>query len=101
MLLLGFAALGHALFGAFFCGFVDMWWSSIFTVSAILSGRYVDLTSEPSLIHATRMFIFFLTVFGLGLSTIYVSNYLYRTILCILKEKLIQIGVETHYNFST
>ena len=32
-----------------------------------------------------------MTVFGLGLSTIYVSNYLYHTILCILKEKLIQI----------
>nr|XP_034308513.1 polycystic kidney disease 1-related protein-like [Crassostrea gigas] len=75
VLLLGFAALGHALFGAFFFGFVDMW-SSIFTVSAILSGRYVDLTSEPSLIHAARMFIFFLTVFGLGLSTMYVVSFL-------------------------
>lgn len=85
VLLLGFAALGHALFGAFFFGFVDMW-SSIFTVSAILSGRYVDLTSEPSLIHATLMFIFFMTVFGLGLSTIYVSNCLYFIILCILKK---------------
>jgi hypothetical protein len=71
-MLLTFASLGHALFGAFFFGFIDFW-SSMFTVSAIFSGRYVDLTSEPSLIHATRMFVLFVTILSLGLSAAYVS----------------------------
>ncbi|XP_048754124.2 polycystic kidney disease protein 1-like 1 isoform X3 [Ostrea edulis] len=75
IILLTFASLGHALFGAFFFGFIDFW-SSIFTVSAIFYGRYVDLTSEPSLIHATRMFVLFVTMLSLGLSTAYVVAFL-------------------------
>ncbi|XP_061185531.1 polycystin-1-like protein 1 [Saccostrea echinata] len=75
ILLLAFASLGHALFRAFFLGFMDFW-SSIFTVSAIFSGRYIDLTSEPSLIHASRIFLLFSTVLSLGLGTAYVVVFL-------------------------
>lgn len=73
VILAAFSSLGHLLFVSMSTTFCDLW-SSMFGVTALLSGRMFRTqgTNQGQII-ATNVYMFMAMVFGYGLLTSYVS----------------------------